>query len=65
MTLLRKCLLELRAHHPDCQIDERGGHDIKGLRTGMHATFSKTITEAGMVLFAGVCGDNNAGHTNE
>jgi 3-hydroxybutyryl-CoA dehydratase len=31
----------------------------------MHATYSKTITEANIVLFAGVSGDNNAVHTNE
>jgi 3-hydroxybutyryl-CoA dehydratase len=31
----------------------------------MRATFSKTITEADIVLFAGVSGDNNALHVNE
>lgn len=31
----------------------------------MSATFSKTITEADIVLFAGVSGDNNAIHINE
>jgi hypothetical protein len=31
----------------------------------MYATYSKTITEADIVLFAGVSGDNNAVHTNE
>jgi 3-hydroxybutyryl-CoA dehydratase len=31
----------------------------------MSATFSKTITEADIVLFAGVSGDNNALHINE
>ena len=41
------------------------GHDIEDLRVGMTATFSKTITEADIVLFAGVSGDNNAVHTNE
>jgi 3-hydroxybutyryl-CoA dehydratase len=30
----------------------------------MSATFSKTITEADIVLFAGVSGDNNAIHIN-
>jgi 3-hydroxybutyryl-CoA dehydratase len=65
MTLLRKCLLELRARHEDCQMNELNGYDIEDLRAGMHATFSKTITEADIVLFAGVSGDNNAVHTNE
>ncbi|MEY5097770.1 MAG: hypothetical protein RJA36_489 [Pseudomonadota bacterium] len=42
-----------------------GGYDIEDLQLGMSATFSKTITEADIVLFAGVSGDNNAIHTNE
>ena len=41
------------------------GHDIEDLRVGMTATFSKTITEADIVLFAGASGDNNAVHINE
>lgn len=41
------------------------GYDIEDLRPGMSATFSKTITEADIVLFAGVSGDNNAVHINE
>ena len=31
----------------------------------MTTTYSKTITEADIVLFAAVSGDNNAVHTNE
>ena len=46
-------------------MNELNGHDIEDLRPGMHATFSKTITEADIVLFAGVSGDNNAVHINE
>jgi 3-hydroxybutyryl-CoA dehydratase len=42
-----------------------GGYDIEDLRLGMSATFSKTITEADIVLFAGVSGDNNAIHIND
>ena len=41
------------------------GHDIEDLRVGMTATFAKTITEADIVLFAAVSGDNNAVHINE
>lgn len=41
------------------------GYDIEDLRVGMSASFSKTITEADVVLFAGVSGDNNAMHVNE
>ncbi len=46
-------------------MNELNGHDIEDLRPGMSATFSKTITEADIVLFAGVSGDNNAVHVNE
>ena len=41
------------------------GYDVEDLREGMSASFSKTITEADIVLFAGVSGDGNAVHTNE
>ena len=46
-------------------MNELGGYDVEDLRPGMHATYSKTITEADIVVFAGVSGDNNAVHTNE
>ena len=46
-------------------MNELNGYDIEDLRPGMSATFSKTITEADIVLFAGVSGDNNAMHVNE
>ena len=46
-------------------MNEMNGYDIEDLMVGMRATFSKTITEADIVLFAGVSGDNNALHVNE
>jgi 3-hydroxybutyryl-CoA dehydratase len=46
-------------------MNELNGHDIEDLKRGMSATFAKTITEADIVLFAGVSGDNNAMHINE
>lgn len=46
-------------------MNEQFGHDIEDLHVGMSASFAKTITEADIVLFAGVSGDNNAVHTNE
>ena len=46
-------------------MNEMNGYDIEDLRVGMRATFSKTITEADVVLFAGVSGDTNAIHINE
>jgi len=46
-------------------MNELNGHDVEDLKKGMSATFAKTITEADIVLFAGVSGDNNAMHINE
>jgi 3-hydroxybutyryl-CoA dehydratase len=46
-------------------MNDLNGYDIEDLSLGMTATFSKTITEADIVLFAGVSGDNNALHINE
>src|SRR3954453_15378961 len=46
-------------------MNELGGYEFEELRLGMSATYAKTITEADIVLFAGVSGDNNAIHTNE
>ncbi len=46
-------------------MNEMNGYDVEDLQTGMQATFSKTITEADIVLFAAVSGDNNAMHVNE
>lgn len=46
-------------------MNEMSGYDVEDLHVGMTASFSKTITEADIVLFAGVSGDNNAVHTNE
>ena len=46
-------------------MNELNGYDIEDLRPGMHATFSKTITEADIVLFAGVSTDVNAVHMDE
>ena len=46
-------------------MNELGGYEFQDLRPGMSATFAKTITEADIVMFAGVSGDNNAIHINE
>ena len=46
-------------------MNEMNGYDIEDLEPGMTATFAKTITEADIVMFASVSGDNNAVHTNE
>jgi 3-hydroxybutyryl-CoA dehydratase len=46
-------------------MNQMNGYDVEDLHVGMRATYSKTITEADIVLFAGVSGDNNALHVNE
>lgn len=46
-------------------MNDQHGYDIEDLKVGMSASFAKTVTEADIVLFAGVSGDNNAIHTNE
>ncbi len=46
-------------------MNELNGYDIEDLSVGMTAIFSKTITEADIILFAAVSGDNNAMHINE
>ena len=46
-------------------MNDINGYDIEDLSPGMHATFSKTVTESDIVLFAGISGDNNAVHMNE
>ena len=46
-------------------MNQMNGYDVEDLHVGMRATYSKTITEADIVLFAGASGDNNAMHINE
>ena len=46
-------------------MNQLNGYDFEDLEEGMSASFAKTITEADIVLFAEVSGDNNAVHLNE
>ena len=46
-------------------MNELNGYDVEDLSVGMTASFAKTVTEADIVLFAAVSGDNNAVHLNE
>ncbi|MEO8936861.1 MAG: MaoC family dehydratase [Burkholderiaceae bacterium] len=46
-------------------MNDLNGYDYEDLKPGMSAVFAKTITEADIVLFAAVSGDNNAVHINE
>ncbi|MCL2831057.1 MAG: MaoC family dehydratase [Betaproteobacteria bacterium] len=42
-----------------------GGYNVEELQTGMSASIAKTVTEADVVLFAGISTDTNAVHLNE
>ena len=44
---------------------EFAGHYLEDLSVGMAAVYAKTITDADIVLFAGVTGDNNPVHLND
>jgi 3-hydroxybutyryl-CoA dehydratase len=46
-------------------MDELRGKYIDEINEGMTAVFSKTVTEADIVLFAGVSGDTNPVHLDE
>src|SRR5262245_46000913 len=43
-------------------MEDRQGYYLEDLTPGMSATYSKTVTEADVVLFAGVSGDSNPVH---
>lgn len=44
------------------QVDASTGYFFEDLSVGMSASFSKTVTEADLVLYAGVSGDTNPVH---
>jgi len=46
-------------------VDAYAGHFIEDLSVGMTAVFGKTITEADIVMFAGISGDTNPVHLND
>lgn len=46
-------------------IEELHGYYLEDLAIGMTAVFGKTITEADLVMFAGVSGDTNPLHLDE
>ena len=41
------------------------GYYLEDLKVGMTASYAKTVTEADVVLFAGISGDTNPVHVNE
>jgi 3-hydroxybutyryl-CoA dehydratase len=46
-------------------VNSLGGYNIEDLQPGMSASLAKTVTEADIVLFAGVSTDVNPMHLNE
>ncbi len=46
-------------------MDDRHGYFYEDLAVGMAKVFSKTITEADLLMFAGVSGDTNPIHLDE
>ena len=46
-------------------MDEKHGHYLDDLAVGMTAIYAKTVTEADIVMFAGVSGDTNPVHLDE
>lgn len=45
--------------------DEVVGYYIEDLSVGQSASFTKTVTETDIVLFAGISGDTNPAHLNQ
>jgi 3-hydroxybutyryl-CoA dehydratase len=45
--------------------DDTVGYFLEDLAVGMSATFSKTVTEADILMYAGVSGDTNPVHLNQ
>ncbi len=45
--------------------DREVGYFLEDLSVGMSASFSKTLTDADIVMFSGVSGDTNPVHLNE
>ncbi len=45
--------------------EELEGYRIEDLEPGMSGAYTRTVTEADLVLFAGLSGDNNPVHINE
>lgn len=46
-------------------MEETHGYYLEDLSTGMTATYAKTVTDADVVLFAGITGDSNPVHLDQ
>ena len=54
-----------RAASPQGSAEGPAGYFIEDMSAGLAATFSKTVTDADIVMFAGVIGDLNPVHIDE
>jgi len=52
-------------NNAQARLDGRTGFGLDELTVGMEARYSRTVTEADIVMFAGVSGDNNPVHLDE
>jgi 3-hydroxybutyryl-CoA dehydratase len=46
-------------------VQELHGYYLEDLEVGMDASYAKTITDADVILFAGISGDDNPVHIND
>jgi 3-hydroxybutyryl-CoA dehydratase len=53
------------SHPPMSDLNGHDGYYLEDLKVGMSARYAKTITDADIVLFAGISGDTNPVHLNE
>jgi 3-hydroxybutyryl-CoA dehydratase len=49
----------------DSNMNDMHGYYLEDMKVGMAASYARTVTEADLVLFAGVTGDNNPVHLNQ
>jgi 3-hydroxybutyryl-CoA dehydratase len=49
----------------DRPMDEKHGYYLEDLVVGMSAIFAKTVTDADVVMFAGISGDTNPVHLDQ
>ncbi len=50
---------------PDSNFEQQHGRYLEDMAIGMKEVFTKTITDADVMMFAGVSGDNNPLHFSE
>ncbi len=59
------CSWNHRAHLWGYNLSELHGYYLEDLSVGMSASYAKTVTDADVILFAGISGDDNPIHIND